>query len=74
MNTLLPRWGHSATTVVLPDGTEEVILFGGSSADYQYSWNEFGSKNLLRLVEATIIFFGKVKMQLDDITSCITTF
>jgi hypothetical protein len=44
--------------VVLPDGTEEVLLFGGASADYQYSWSEFGSKTLLRLVEATTIFFG----------------
>ena len=58
MHTQLPRWGHSATTVVLPDGTEEVILFGGSSANYRYSWNELGSENFLRLVEATTIFFG----------------
>ena len=60
MNTQLPRWGHSATTVILSDGTEEVLLFGGSSADYQYNWSEFGSKTLLRLVEATTIFFGMI--------------
>ena len=67
MKTLLPRWGHSATTVVLSDGTEEILLFGGASADYQYNWSEFGSKNLPRLIEPRVIFFGMPDCELSTL-------
>ena len=58
VNTQSPRWGHSATTITLPDGTEEVILFGGCSDHYHYGWEKLVSKSILRLVQLTTIFFG----------------
>ena len=58
VNTQSPRWGHSATAITLPNGNEEVILFGGCSDHYYYGWEKLLSKSILHLIQLTTIFFG----------------
>ena len=56
------RWGHTAASVILPSKThvEAVIIFGGTSADYEYGWKRLRADDFPRLVETTIIKFGNV--------------
>ena len=41
----LPRWGHSATKVIIPDGIRNIVLLGESSVDNQYYGCKGNSKN-----------------------------
>ena len=57
------RWGHSAVSVLLPSESkghiEAVVIFGGTSADYEYGWKRLRAGDFPRLAETTIIKFGK---------------
>ena len=56
------RWGHSAASVILPSDThtEVVVIFGGTSADYEYGWKRLRANDFPRLAETTTIKFGKL--------------
>ena len=56
------RWGHSAASVALPSKPhiEAVVIFGGTSADYEYGWKRLQADNFPRLAETIFIKFGKL--------------
>ena len=56
------RWGHTATSVTLPSKmhVEAVVIFGGTSAGYEYGWKRLRADNFPRLAETAIIKFGKI--------------
>jgi hypothetical protein len=40
--------------------TEAVVIFGGTSADYEYGWKRLRAEDFPRQAETAIIKFGKI--------------